>query len=278
MHGLPVHCIHNMKSRRRKNNNRPAISSSSTDDRDAVVCLNCGEECTGNYCSACGQSVHTPQRITMKPLWKSVAMSFARLTPGFWTTFVGLIIHPWEVIRQYIHGKRIKYSPPVTMVIQLLLYFTFIYTVLGNIFDIDFISSDELELPQEWGWFINMLLNSDLFGRLIIAGYMALNCYIVYGLATGRRYNFAEYFIAAVYMGCCFSIYSNILRPLDLINHGWTDIAKMLSALIIGTMALNKAFPIKKPLKRWLTWLLFVFMNIAILPLIAFIAAVIIAI
>lgn len=70
-------------------------------------------------------------------------MSFARMTPGFWDTFVGLMFHPWEVIRQYIHGKRVKYSPPITMVIQLLLYFTFIYTVLGNIFHVDFLQPPE---------------------------------------------------------------------------------------------------------------------------------------
>ena len=78
--------------------------------REERECLNCGEVSEGLFCNNCGQSMETPQRITMKTFGKGVAMSFARLTPGFWATFVGLTLCPWDVIREYLHGKRVKYS------------------------------------------------------------------------------------------------------------------------------------------------------------------------
>lgn len=106
------------------------------EQKNNLTCFNCGRTSSGVYCPDCGQLLQTSKRITMKSFWKEVVMSFASLTPGFWRTFVGLLLHPWQVIRQYINGQRVKYSPPVTMVMQLLLYSTFIYTILGNIFHV----------------------------------------------------------------------------------------------------------------------------------------------
>lgn len=118
----------------------------------------------------------------MKTFWKGVALSFARMTPGFWSTFVGLLIHPWVVIREYLRGKRVKYSPPVTMVIQLLLYSTFIYTVLGHILDIDFFSlySDGKTEEETGNWLLNLILSSDVLFKILIACSIAINCYVAY--------------------------------------------------------------------------------------------------
>ena len=54
--------------------------------REERECLNCGEVSEGLFCNNCGQSMETPQRITMKTFGKGVAMSFARLTPVTSTT------------------------------------------------------------------------------------------------------------------------------------------------------------------------------------------------
>ncbi len=246
--------------------------------KDAVaktVCLNCGTECEGVYCPSCGQPTQTPRRITMKTFWKGAAMSFARLTPGFWATFVGLMFRPWDVIRQYIRGKRIKYSPPVTMVIQLLLYFTFFYTVVGNIFHTDLLGVSELALPEGTSWFVKMLMSSDVFFKILVAAVLAFNCYLTYGLSTGRRHNLAEYLTAAIYMGCCFSIYNNLLLPLGLIWPEGVYVLKITAVAVIGTVALNKAFPMKGRWRRWLVWLGFLGMNaLAFIVVVLAIAAV----
>lgn len=225
-------------------------------------CLNCGCSSNGSYCPVCGQPLSTPKKITMKVFWKSVAMSFARLTPGFWCTFTGLILHPWVVIREYINGKRIKYSPPITMVIQLLLYFTFIFTILGNVFHIDFFSSTPDEEIVHGNWIINLFVSSDIIAKIVIESVFAINAYIAYGLTTGRKYNLAEYLVAAIYMGCCFSIYNNLLRPLAIFYPTAEQIIKYSIILVIGTIALAKAFPIQQWWKRCLTWMGFMVLNL----------------
>ncbi len=238
---------------------------------ETTVCLNCGTEGKGSFCHNCGQPLATPHRITMKTFWKGVAMSFARMTPGFWDTFVGLMFHPWEVIRKYIHGKRVKYSPPITMVIQLLLYFTFIYTVLGNIFHVDFLQPPEDPEIDGGGWFLKMLLSSDILAKIVIAFALAFNCYLAYGLTTGRKYNLAEYLTAAIYMGCSFSIYNNLLLPLAILFPQYGEYVKFPVVIIIGTIALNKAFPIRQWWRKCLTWIWFIILNVFLLCIFVFI-------
>ena len=63
-------------------------------------------------------------------------------------------------------------------------------------------------------------------------------------------------------MGCCFSIYNNLLRPLDLIGPAVGTCVKIGVALIIGTVTLFKAFPMTPWWRKWLTWLWFLTLNI----------------
>ena len=234
--------------------------------REERECLNCGEVSEGLFCNNCGQSMETPQRITMKTFGKGVAMSFARLTPGFWATFVGLTLCPWDVIREYLHGKRVKYSPPITMVIQLLLYFTLLYTFLGDFLNFDFYVDDNdgaFDRTLEKYWLLRVILSSDVIVKFLVALPISYSCYLAYRSAGSHRYNFAEYITAAIYMGCSFAIYNNLLaRPIGLLNPDVANYIKTGIVLIIGTLSLFNAFPVKSFWRRWWLWLKFMFLNI----------------
>lgn len=234
--------------------------------RDESVCLNCGTVVTGRFCPECGQPSSTPERLGMTTFWKGVAMSFARMTPGFWPTFVGLIIHPWEVIRQYLHGRRVKYSPPVTMVIQLILYTTFFYTFLGHILGHDFFSSSENE-PTLFAnsWILSQIFSSDVIAKIIMAACIALSCYVVYNGTGGRKFNFSEYLTAAIYMCCCFSIYNSLMKLLyPVFSQDIIYTLIFVLDFIIGSIALFKAFPIKSRWRRCLRWLWFMTFNVLV--------------
>lgn len=228
-------------------------------------CLNCGSMCTGMYCPDCGQPTSTPRRLTMKSLGKSAALSFARLTPGFWPTFIGLIVHPWEVIRDYICGRRMKYSPPVTMVIQLLLYITVFYAVVGQLLHINFFDPHENDIFDFMGYnsLLKMMLSSDVFVKIFMWCVVAVNCYLVYRHQGKRKYNLAEYITAMIYMGCCFSIYNSIAGiPFVIFDIPGSSLFKILVDLIIGTIALFKVFPISVWWKRWGIWTIFMLLNL----------------
>ena len=227
-------------------------------------CLNCGCISRSRFCPDCGHPISTPRRLTMKSFWKSAAMSFARMTPGFWPTFIGLIVHPWIVIKDYLYGRRMKYSPPVTMMIQLLLYITFFYTVFGQIFHLDFFDPHENDILDFMGFhpLVKMILSSDVIVKIFMWSIIGFNCYIIYRHQGRRQYNLAEYITAMIYMGCCFSIFNSILSiPFIIFDIKGISLFKILVDLIIGTIALFKTFHIHVWWKMWGLWLLFMLLN-----------------
>lgn len=232
-----------------------------------TICLNCGTICNGSYCPNCGQSTQTPTRITMRTFGKSFMMSFSGITSDFWETFVGLILHPWIIIKEYIHGKWTKYSSPIAMLMQLLVVFTVIYSILGDIFGIDLLSLQNITITNNW--FAKTILSSDILFKMILLLPVAISCYIVYRKAGSHKYNFAEYFTACVYMDCAFCIYNYVLiKPIELLNTNVAYGLKVVMMIIVGTIALFKAFPIQSPWKRYATWLKFMTLNIGLIAII----------
>lgn len=226
-----------------------------------IVCLNCGATCSGAYCHQCGQPTQTPQRLNNKTLGKSMVMSFARLTPGFWVTFVGLIVHPWVVVREYLQGKRVKYSPPITMVIQLVLYFTLFYTMVENIVGVD---ADGTTLTENNNnQLLKLILSSDVLFKMLIIFPVTYCCYLAYRDFGDRRYNFAEFLTACIYMTCAFSIYNNLfIKPLTFMNVDVSYTIQVVMMLLVGTLALVKAFPGRSAWAHVKTWLKFMFFNL----------------
>lgn len=227
----------------------------------AIVCLNCGATCHGAYCHQCGQPTQTPPRINNKTLGKSMAMSFARLTPGFRATFVGLLVHPWVVVREYLQGKRVKYSPPITMVIQLLLYFTLFYAVIGNLVGGEAVDT-RLE-EQGNNQLLKLILSSDVLSKLVGILPVTCCCYLAYRDFGNRRYNFAEFLTACIYMTCAFSIYNNLfIKPMTFVDADVAYALSLVMALIVGTVALIKAFPGKSAWAHAKAWLKFMSFNL----------------
>lgn len=228
------------------------------------TCPYCGNVASGHFCSECGRPLEMAPRTTMKLFWQEAAKSFASLTPGFWPTFVGLLLHPWEVVRLYVRGQRAQLSQPVTMMMQLLLYTTFFYTIVGHLLGIDFYASDEDKIVVEGHWLLTMMINSDVVAKVMIACAPAFSCYLTYGRFCGRRYYLAEYLAAAIYMGCSISIYFNLLKPLGVFFPNADQYVGSALVSIVGTIALVKAFPIRQRWRSLLMWLAFVAMNLLI--------------
>ena len=193
-------------------------------------------------------------------------MSFARLTPGFWATFVGLMVRPWEVVREYLQGKRVKYSPPITMVIQLGLYFTLFYVVIGNFMELED-GGDTAIAEYDNNLFLKLILSSDVLVKLLMILPVTYCCYLAYKDFGGRRYNFAEFLTACIYMICAFSIYNNlVIKPIEFVcadmPYAVEAALKWGMMLFVGTFALVKAFPGKSAWAHVKAWLRFIFFNL----------------
>jgi len=75
------------------------------------TCLNCGHAVDGNFCPECGQKavdLHQPFRVLFKELFEDLFAFDTR----FLRTLVPLLFRPGFLSREYLEGKRVRYTPP----------------------------------------------------------------------------------------------------------------------------------------------------------------------
>ena len=225
------------------------IESPQEAEEKVKYCLNCGTEINDNFCPHCGQSTATPSKLKMKNFGKGVLMSFGRLTPGFFNTAKCLLFQPWVVIRDHIHGKHIPYSPPITMLIQIFLYATIIFTSIDAMLGTTLTSDESLFGYKGDNPLLKMIDQSIVFATLLIGIPLCFGVYIAYYRHGARKYNFAEYLTAFVYLFAAINLWDYLFSLLNIIPGIGFDptIFTFGIILIFSIVILLKAFP----QKRW---------------------------
>ncbi len=106
-----------------KKNKVPAV-------RDAN-CLNCGCPFTNNekFCPECGQK-NRGKKITLATFLRELFAGFFSLDTKFWRTLIPLLISPGKVSKDYIEGKRVRYTNPFRFYLATTIIF---FLILGAI-------------------------------------------------------------------------------------------------------------------------------------------------
>lgn len=80
---------------------------------NGTVCLNCNTMLNGdeNFCPNCGQK-NKSHKITFSSFSHEVFAGFTSWDTKFWKTIIPLITKPGKVSKDYIEGKRIRYTNP----------------------------------------------------------------------------------------------------------------------------------------------------------------------
>lgn len=94
------------------------------------VCGNCGLALRGEYCSACGQRA-LRGRLNVPALAQQVAHDVLDLDRGILFTALELTRRPGEAIRDYVRGRRARYTGPVKYFVLTVALTTFATTQLG---------------------------------------------------------------------------------------------------------------------------------------------------
>jgi hypothetical protein len=89
------------------------------------VCLNCGQELTGKYCSQCGQK-DIPKRQTLGELIENFIGSFFSFESKFFRTVKYLLLKPGHLAREYNAGRRESFYHPARMYV----FISFVYFLL----------------------------------------------------------------------------------------------------------------------------------------------------
>ncbi|OSY88774.1 hypothetical protein WH52_03645 [Tenacibaculum holothuriorum] len=94
-------------------------------------CLNCGYPFNGQekFCPDCGQK-NKKAKITFKSFLAEVFNGFISWDAKFWKTIVPLLISPGKVSKDYIEGKRVRYTNPFRFYLTVSILF---FLVLGFI-------------------------------------------------------------------------------------------------------------------------------------------------
>lgn len=80
----------------------------------AAACLACGEKVSGRFCYRCGQRHDAMRRNVFALFWDYLRETFD-FDSRMWRTAVSLFTRPGVAAREYSHGVRSRYTPPIRM-------------------------------------------------------------------------------------------------------------------------------------------------------------------
>jgi len=153
------------------------------------TCKNCGHRFEGKFCNNCGQTAET-KRIDFHYLKHEIPHSFFHVNAGLLYTSKQLFIRPGHAIREYLEGKRITHSQPLSFILILAGFYILLCHLLHlNLFMLSSESGqadDKTVKLNEW-----MLKH---YGWLTLA---TIPLYTVgtYLCFRHKQYNFVEYLI-----------------------------------------------------------------------------------
>lgn len=240
-----------------------------TDHRDnmyiIVKCKNCGSPCTSNFCPVCGQSTKE-SRLENSTFFLGILSGISRINKGFLFTAWNLLICPWKVIRDYIQCRRIRYVPPISMLVLV----CFISALIGALVSaesqpaVSDLGGDNVPLSRtiilSTGHF---LMDNALAQNLTIYPPALLAIPIVYGRVDAKRYNIAEYLTAMIYMAAAFIIFSVVSLPVRFLSEEVYSVLGMCYSMLICALAMYHAFPIE-PKKRRLGYFAAYLLTVAV--------------
>jgi len=124
----------------------PEIPAPEIPAPQTFVCMNCGTQLAGKYCSACGQR-HEPHVHTLGHFLSEAFESITHADSRLWRTLGYLLVKPGRLTREFLDGHRVRYLPPFRLYLVISLLFFLVASATG-FFDYDFNSGPAPERVQ----------------------------------------------------------------------------------------------------------------------------------
>jgi len=225
-------------------------------------CKNCKTQFTGKFCPQCGQSAAT-HKINHHYIWHDIQHDLLHFDKGILHTSKELFTRPGHFIRDYIEGKRVNQSKPISLIIIL----ATINGILVHNFHINLInkigttnSSDGITIQEinEWvalhfSWII-----------LFMVPIRALTTYIVF---HKQGYNYYEHIVLAAYLASLRLLIQIVAFPIDFLLSNsivlqtfmkFNFLIEIVFSIWGHTQFFNKISKPKTILLSLLSWLLFI--------------------
>ena len=247
------------------------MPTSSEIKESVVKCRNCGCSCASNFCPDCGQSVKE-KRLENKTFFIGVLSGLSRINKGFLYTAWQLIIRPWKVIRDYIQCRRIRYVPPISMLIVVCFISAFVSSLMPSDPGVVTETGSEPVSPifEILLTVTEFIMDSMVVRNLTIYIPALLAIPIIYRKVGARKYNLAEYFAAMIYMTSSILLFGIIISPVSLISESWYSCLEISYSLLICSMSMYNAFPVENLKNRIVYFILYLAVSVLIYLLIIF--------
>lgn len=199
------------------------------------ICLNCGKELIGKYCSGCGQKADT-HRITFKNfISHDVLHGTFHIEKGILFTARQALIRPGKAALDYISGKRKPYYNVfllILLTIGLMLFLRHLYSEL-LISQGEVVIKDATDLNQASKKIDNIFSQKSKIVIFLFVPLAALNSFILF---RRKKLNLSEHSIIAgmILLGILLlSTFGHVLFYLDLIIEFNSMVANGVSLLIV---------------------------------------------
>lgn len=156
-------------------------------------CLNCTQELTGRYCSACGQKADT-HRISFRHfITHDVMHGTFHLEKGMLFTAKQALVRPGKAALDYISGKRVGYYN-VFYFILILIGINILLTHYHNAIALD-LAPDKIIAAETnaVGEKVDNILAQ--YGKMLIFMFIPVTAFNSYILFNRKRLNYSEHFI-----------------------------------------------------------------------------------
>jgi Protein of unknown function (DUF3667) len=115
-----------------------------------MICPNCAAEHTGEFCNACGQS-NLDLHVPISGLFREAAEEALGIDSRLRHTLIPFFIRPGEVTRDYLQGRRARFTSPLKMYIvaAAIFFFSFARHPQPNVVHLQ--TSTKTAAPREEG-------------------------------------------------------------------------------------------------------------------------------
>ncbi|WP_084205915.1 DUF3667 domain-containing protein [Psychroserpens mesophilus] len=162
-----------------------------------MICKNCKQDFSGNYCSNCGQNSNV-RKVDFKYLMDEIPNSIFQINRGFLFTLKELFIKPGHSIREFLEGKRKNHFKPLAFIILTSTLYVLSHYFIGNQTFIDdaitgFKSGSKVENNQLLNW----IAKNQTYFILILVPLFSLASYLAF---IKSKYNYFEHLVLNIYI------------------------------------------------------------------------------
>jgi cytochrome c oxidase subunit IV len=214
-------------------------------------CPNCGNQITGQFCSACGEQRFHREHFAFSHFFHHVLHEFIHLDSKIFRTLRSLFTQPGQITEDYLHGRKSRYVNPIRLYLVSFAVLFFFYSV-GPMYDIGQLSKLTNQtmllrlletkakqkgvpvsvladhLSERWQFYLHLLQPLNV---VVMAAVLAL----VY--RRQKRY-FAEHLITALYFLSFTALLDIIKWPVFAVSgwqmQGWHARIQSLAFLMIA--------------------------------------------